>query len=74
MSRLSKRFKWAVVTPTGRTLLTKKPRKVAGGYMDEFGGRYIGKGVQLYERQFLPPIVVLGSDINSEVWKLYKPA
>lgn len=46
---MSSKFKWVIINhATGMTVhLTKKPKKVPGGYMDIYGKRYIGAAVYL---------------------------
>lgn len=42
------RLKWLVVHSGTYTYLRVKPKKVRGGYLDKWGGRYIGRNVRLY--------------------------
>tara|TARA_R110000764_G_scaffold44940_2_gene101135 strand:- start:4378 stop:4545 length:168 start_codon:yes stop_codon:yes gene_type:complete len=42
------KYKWVVTTKGGAHFLQNKPREVRGGFMDEFGKRIVGTGVELH--------------------------
>lgn len=51
MRAKSKRYKWVITTSRGTVYLRKKPRKVRGGYMDEYGCRFLGIAVSMMTRE-----------------------
>ena len=44
------RFRYYVVDASKATPLIIKPRKIKGGYIDNFGHRYVGRDIELITR------------------------
>tara|TARA_R110001606_G_scaffold282969_1_gene431546 strand:+ start:439 stop:618 length:180 start_codon:yes stop_codon:yes gene_type:complete len=51
---ISKKYKWVVVNNASGmvTFYTYKPKKIAGGVIDRYGKRIVGRGVHLASRSY----------------------
>lgn len=59
MRQKSKSYKWVILTSIGTVYLRKKPRKVRGGYMDEYGCRFLGIAVSMMTREMYDQVFSL---------------